>query len=98
MIHRIITDVNEVSSFWKALWESEGDGKIQTEWLDEIRCVVSENIPELPEGPFELCAEQAKKVILKKRNWSAPGPDRIVNYWWKRVNVVHDGIGEHFRL
>ena len=39
-----------------------------------------EIIPELPEGPFELCAEQVKEVILKKRNWIASGPHHIVNY------------------
>ena len=65
---RLFTDVNEAPSFWKALWESEGDGNIEAEWLDEIRCVVRENISDLPEGSFELCAEQAKRVILKKRN------------------------------
>ena len=88
--------MNEASSFWKALWELEGDGNIEAEWLDEIRCVMRENIPDLPEGSFELRAVQAKRVILKKKNWSAPGADHIVNYWWKRVNIVHDGIARAF--
>ena len=40
---------------------------------------------------------QAAKVISKKRNWSAPGPDRADNFWWKKVKVVHMGIAKSFQ-
>ena len=33
-------------------------------------------------------------MITQKRNWSAPGPDRIVNYWWKSAHSLHEGVGE----
>ena len=36
-------------------------------------------------------------VIKKKRNWSAPSPDRIVNFWWKRVESLHKGIAASFQ-
>ena len=26
--------------------------------------------------------------IKKKKNWSAPGPDSIVNFWWKKLTSV----------
>ena len=37
IIQRLFTDVNEALSFWEAVWESEGGGNTETEWLDEIR-------------------------------------------------------------
>ena len=35
---------------------------------------------------------------MKERNWSAPGPDRIVIFWWKRANCLHVGIVRAFQL
>ena len=29
-----------------------------------------------------------KKIIKKRKNWSAPGADGIQNYWWKKFNVT----------
>ena len=26
--------------------------------------------------------------IKKKKNWSSPGPDKIVNFWWKKLPAV----------
>ena len=39
-------------------------------------------------------------MMTKKRNCmprSAPGPDRIVNFWCKKVNSVHEGVAKSFR-
>lgn len=29
----------------------------------------------------------AVRVIIKKKNWRAPGPDRSANFWWKNVGL-----------
>ena len=34
---------------------------------------------------FLLTKEEAVKAIREMRNWSAPGPDHITNYWWKKA-------------
>ena len=36
------------------------------------------------------------KVVLKKRNFSAPGPERLVNFWWKRARC-HEAIMQAFK-
>ena len=48
------------------------------------------------EGSWRLECSEAVKCLLKKGNWSAPGPDRLVNYWWKRMHVLHEGITKAF--
>ena len=48
-------------------------------------------------GKCDIECDQVKKVIAKKRNWSAPGPDRIVNYWWKRAETLHESVALSFR-
>ena len=37
------------------------------------------------------------KVVGKKRNWSAPGPDKLANYWWKKAEVLNNGVTASFR-
>ena len=58
---------------------------------------MEEAVPELPTGQFELDAKEAGRIINKKRKWSAPGPDRIANYWWKRARALHDGVAASFQ-
>ena len=63
-----------------------------------MRDAIREKVPVPPEKDFDLSTKQAEKVIMKKRNWSAPGPDRIVNFWWKRANCLHVGIVSAFQV
>ena len=46
---------------------------------------------------LEQSVGQAAQVIAKKRNWSAPGPDRIANFWWKKVGALHAVVPESFQ-
>ena len=85
----VFNEAEEATTFWRTLWEAQGTGNVKAEWLDEVRDAIREKVPVPPEKDFELSAKQAEKVIMKKRNWSAPGPDRIVNFWWKRANCLH---------
>ena len=38
--------------------------------------------PPLDEA-WQLESSEAVIVLLKKINWSEPGPERLVDYWWK---------------
>ena len=93
---KMFTNIDKAASFWKSLWESEGAGDTDVEWLDEVRSAIREKVPQPMEEEFSLSEERAAKVIGKKRNWSAPGPDRIINYWWKKASCVHEGIAKSF--
>ena len=93
----MFTDVAETTAFWTKLWQTEGIGSVVSEWLHEVRDALGEKLSEPKEEAFELCVKQFERTILKKRNWSAPGPDRIVNFWWKRVNCLHSGITKSFQ-
>ena len=94
----VFSDAEEATTFWRTLWEAQGAGNIKAEWLDEVRDAIREKVTVPPEKDFELSAKQAEKVIMKKRNWSTPGPDRIVNFWWKRANCLHVGIVRAFQV
>ena len=46
---------------------------------------------------WALEVAEALKVLSKKRNWSAPGPDKITNFWWKHAGTLQKGVVESFK-
>ena len=53
-------------------------------------------VPPPTEEAWKLETAKAISVLKKKKNWSAPGPDRLVNFWWKRAHVLHEGVARSF--
>ena len=39
------TNIDEASSFWKSLWEEEGSGDTEAEWIEEVREAMEGVIP-----------------------------------------------------
>ena len=78
------TNIDEASSFWRSLWEEKGSGDTEAEWIEEVREAMEDVVPEVPTDGGNLNAEQVTKIINRKKSWSAPGPDRIANFWWKK--------------
>ena len=66
------------------LWEKRGSGNKNA-------------VPPQTGDEWALEVADAVKVLSKKRNWSAPGPDKITNFWWKRANTLHKGVVESFK-
>ena len=85
-----------VISFWKSLWCKEDQGDPDTEWLKKYEKLFEKEIPVVNNENIVLASNVTRDGIKKKRNWSAPGPDLLVNFWWKRVTVVHAKVEETF--
>ena len=79
------------------MWEGNGTGNGNTEWLDEIRAVINEQVPPPTEETWVLDTSCAVKILARKKNWSAPGPDRLVKFWWKRAHALHEGVVSCFQ-
>ena len=46
-------------------------------------------VPEVPTDGWNLNVEHVTKMIRnRKKNWSAPGPDRIANFWLKKATTL----------
>ena len=72
--------IEEAAPFWKELWEGWGTGNNQDVWLDEVRHAIFTKVPPPTDQDWKL--ETAEAVgVLKRKNWSAPGPDRLANFW-----------------
>ena len=90
--------IEEASSFWRGLWEGEGTGNSHAVWLDEVRHAIFSKVPPPTDEDWTLETAEAVGVLKRKKNWSAPGPDRLVNFWWKRTHAhaLHQGVARSF--
>ena len=53
--------------------------------------------PEIDQGDIIFDSKICFKGIQKKKNWSAPGPDYIANFWCKKLPAVLDITSDTFR-
>ena len=90
-------NIEEASGYWKELWKTEGTGDKSATWLQEVKRAIHGCVPPSDEGEWGLTEDEAVKIVGKKRNWSAPGPDKLVNYWWKKAEVLHNDVTASFR-
>ena len=42
------TNIDEACSLWKSLWEEEGSGDTEAEWIEEVREAMEDVVPEVP--------------------------------------------------
>ena len=64
--------------------------------IQECKEVIATRVSPPSDEAWQLESSEAVKVLFKKRNWSVLGPDRLVNYWWKRANALHEDITQVF--
>ena len=93
----MFNNIEEASELWRTLWETKGTGDRNAAWLEEIRSVIHSGVPESAEEDWDLDETDAAKVLTKKRNWNAPGPDRLANFRWKRAHSLHKGVATAFQ-
>ena len=74
----------QLEEFWAGILEVNGrvnekDPDIKG-WQEEVKSSLGDLEPE-----EKLCLDEARfrKILKKAKSWSAPGPDGIVNFWWK---------------
>lgn len=58
--------------------------------LKEVQNATSSRVP-TPSNKVHS-EKQAVNIILRKCSWSAPGSDRIVNFWSKKAVILHAGV------
>ena len=95
---QIFENVDEVVNFWAGIWEKEDSGNSQAPWIDEIEQVFKNIVPVIDTDPIPITEAILLRSIKKKKNWSAPGPDLIVNFWWKHLTSTHKLIAKLFYI
>lgn len=75
----------EVREFWSGIWNNPIEHR-QAKWISEEhqhRAAVRTMLD------WEITTEDVQKAIRKAKNWKAPGPDMLQNFWLKRFTSTH---------
>jgi len=92
MHNAMFENIEEASSFWIQLWKSQGMGNRKAQWLKDIRPAIYSRVSPPSEKPWKLDTMEATEVLARKKNWSAPGPDRLTNFGVKRQKCFMRGM------
>ena len=75
------------------LRQKRGSGNKYAALSQEEKIAIHEQVPPPTGDEWALEVAEALKVL----SWSAPGPDKITNFWWKRATTLHKGVVESFK-
>ena len=69
----------------------KGSGDPSAPWLGDVREAIKESVPEPRQDGFTFESTTTRKVITKKKNWSAPGPDKIAHFLVEKCMYLTPG-------
>ena len=86
---QVFENAQDVVDFWAGIWEKTDSGNPNAQWISDIEKAFREIVPVTNCNRIPIVYTDIHKSIRKKKNWSAPGPDLIVNFWWKKLTATH---------
>lgn len=85
-------DIEKLEEFWSTQWSPAdvADRSIDesSEVLVEFDQMVRERIPLVDEATYSFVEKDIYEAIIRKKNWSACGDDKIPNYFWKWLRAT----------
>ncbi|XP_047019155.1 uncharacterized protein LOC124637519 [Helicoverpa zea] len=82
----------ELHRFWSGIWAEPVQHNADAEWLDADADIVDKITPmQFDHIPIDVFVT----VLCKAHNWKAPGSDRIHNYWYKKLTILHPLLHNH---
>lgn len=84
----------EFANYWKSVWNNPEAADLDAPWLKQVQRGVSELIE--MEQPI-ISRSDIENVLKKAKNWKAPGPDKIHNFWLKSFTSTHGPLSRCFQ-
>ena len=77
---------NELSTFWKGIYEDNRSHKENAAWIPEIE----NDLKVKPKMIDQMIIDKEMQDKLRSmKNFKSPGPDQITNFWLKQVTALH---------
>lgn len=83
--------LQSVQDFWERQLSDAKLYNSEASWLKGEQ-QKSEQLPQMENVSFT--AIDVKDAVGKLMNWKSPGPDRIQNFWYKRLTCVHGKLSQ----
>ena len=92
-------EMEKFVNFWGGNWgrEREREREERTPYIprmEVIRRQLNEKVSQANE--FNITFEKVKKVVAKRKGWTAPCIDGIQNYWWKKIEPAQKVLTRAF--
>ena len=78
-----VPDIEKFVKFWAGIWEDESVTPYK-KWMSTVAEKIRAKIKEVEE--IEITEKKLYELLRKRKNWSAPGIDKIPNFWWKKLS------------
>ncbi|XP_055615105.1 uncharacterized protein LOC129761411 [Toxorhynchites rutilus septentrionalis] len=88
-----LPEIDEVTQFWSGLWENPIQHRSNRMWLAEEE-EYGNGLEAMP--AVMVIAHDINETIRYSRNWTAPGPDFVHNFWYKKFSSTHGRMAECF--
>ena len=76
----------EISAFWKGIYENEQDHNNQAKWLPEVEKQLRDK-PKMEDRP--ITNQEFQRKLRTMKNYKSPGPDQLTNFWLKTLDALH---------
>lgn len=87
-----VPSIERVEEYWSSLWDRTRNHR-NAQWMKDEE-EQNRNLPEMEcQG---ISAIQLREALQRTHNWKAPGPDKVQNFWYKRLTAVHLKLAELF--
>ncbi|XP_060521732.1 uncharacterized protein LOC132699158 [Cylas formicarius] len=84
-----------IREFWSGIWQVPFNHKVSAEW---IKCEQKRTERIKLMLPQVIVVEDLNEVLAKAKNWKAPGPDGIQNFWYKKFTAVGSKLADILSL
>ncbi|XP_055527374.1 uncharacterized protein LOC129719989 [Wyeomyia smithii] len=90
-----LPEIGEVTQFWANLWENPAQHNDSGMWLvgEEEHCDGIERM-----AAAVVTTQDIREATRYTRNWAAPGPDFVHNFWYKKLSAAHGRLAECFNM
>lgn len=75
--------------FWFPIWQEATTTNLNQEWIRNTKAALAQAIPTLDNETVNISSDNITECLRSKRNWSAPGNDKLVNFWLKKFISIH---------
>ncbi|XP_045492418.1 uncharacterized protein LOC123691877 [Colias croceus] len=87
-----IPTVQQLEDFWAGIWEQQVEHNDKADWISEE----TEKWSSIEEMEFvEITEADIRNITARLHNWKSPGVDRIHNYWYKKLIVLHKSLAKN---
>lgn len=87
---------DRVREFWRAIYEQPALFNQHTPAIQDFTRFCNRNLSDEGEACHSITEEEVSRALKGVKNHSAPGPDGITNFWWKKFPSIYKHLARIF--